>query len=290
MTSDALVLPEAVVEFSRSEGFGEIAGAEVLQGGVISLTRRLTTDRQRTLILKQCPDLPLDLYACEAESLRALKAAGLRTPEVFLVGNDFLLLEDIGSVPAAEPDWEQAGRAVARLHQHTNDLFGFHHDNYLGTLPQINTWTADGHEFFGRYRLLRYLSVALSEQTLTAEDRQNIERLVLRLPELIPAQPASLLHGDLWYANLIFSADNAPAFIDPAVYYGWAEAELGMSRQYGVISQRFFDAYVEVRPLETGWWERLELFYLRELLSMIAHFGNRYDSLEKLRVIVAKFS
>lgn len=289
MSSAELAVPEGVVNFCLSEGFGEIVGAEILQGGVISSVRRLLTDPQRSLVLKQSASVPPGLYTLEAESLQVLKTAGLRTPEVFLVGDDFLLLEDAGSAPAAEPDWEAAGRAIAQLHLNTNDLFGYHHDNYLGLLPQMNTWAADGHEFFGRNRLLRYLSVPLCEQTLTAEDRQNVERLVARLPEMIPVQPASLLHGDLWHANLIFSADNAPVFIDPAVHFGWAEAELSMSRQYGVISQRFFDAYVEVRPLETGWWERLELFYVREFLSMIAHFGNRYNSLEPFREIVAKF-
>lgn len=289
MTSDVLVLPRAVTGFSRSEGFGEVIGAEVLQGGVISSVRRLLTDQQRSLVLKQSANPPSDLYALEAESLQVLRDAGLCTPVVYRVGDDFLLLEAFDGTPSAEPDWEAAGRAIAQLHQHTSDQFGYDHDNYLGLLPQWNGWLPDGHEFFGRNRLLRYLSVPLCEQTLTAQDRQNVERLVARLPELIPVQPASLLHGDLWHANLIFSAENVPVFIDPAVYFGWAEAELSMTRQYAVISPRFFDAYVEVRPLETGWWERLELLYLREYLSMIAHFGDRYNALGNLRAIVAKF-
>ena len=288
--NDSALLPQAVIEYCRGAGFGEISGMDTLKGGVISLTRRLMTTSGQSLILKQRPDAPADLYAREAEGLRVLGAAGLRTPEGHAVGADFLLLEDAGSINAAEPDWEAAGRALAQVHNHVSDQFGWQQDNYLGLLPQINNWTADGHEFFGRYRLLRYLAVPLCEQTLTAEDRRDLERLVARLPDMIPVQPASLLHGDLWHANLVCPAGGAPVFIDPAVYYGWAEAELSMARQYEGISRRFFDAYVEARPLETGWWERLELFYLRELLSMIAHFGNHYNSLDQLRRIVAKFS
>ncbi len=39
----------------------------------------------------------------------------------------------------------------------------------------------------------------------------------------------SLLHGDLWSGNAITDSAGAPAIIDPAVYYGWAEAELAMT-------------------------------------------------------------
>ncbi len=288
--STAPTLPQAVIAFCQREGFGEIVGFDVLQGGVVSTTRRLTTDQQHRLILKQNAAAPADLYPREAEGLQVLAAAGLPTPRVWAVESDFLLLEDVGGVATAAPDWEAAGRAVARLHEQTNERFGFAHDNYLGLMPQINTWSADGHAFFGQQRLLRYLYVPLSEEALTAEDRQAVERLVERLPQLIPVQPASLLHGDLWHANVIFTAQGAPVFIDPAVYYGWAEAELSMMRQYGVAPQAFYDAYTDVRPLESGWWERLELLYLRELLSIIAHFGNRHNTVAQLRAIVAKFA
>ncbi|MEP7292043.1 MAG: fructosamine kinase family protein, partial [Chloroflexota bacterium] len=257
MTPETDLLPQEVTAFCRDAGFGELIASENLQGGVISLVRRLTTTSQHRLIIKQSVEAPDDLYALEAESLQVLKAAGLRTPEVFALAGDFLLLEAVGSAVAAEPDWAAAGRAIAQLHLNTNARFGYEHDNYLGLLPQINTWTLDGHEFFGRYRMLRYLSVPLCEATLTAQDRQAIERLVARLPQLIPVQPAALLHGDLWHANVLFAANGDPVFIDPAVYFGWAEAELSMLRQYAVAPQAFYDAYVEVRPLEVGWWDRL---------------------------------
>jgi fructosamine-3-kinase len=50
-----------------------------------------------------------------------------------------------------------------------------------------------------------------------------------------------------------------------------------------------FDAYVEVHPLLPGWWDRLEVYFLREELSMTWHFGNRYGSHDRLRALIAKY-
>lgn len=36
-----------------------------------------------------------------------------------------------------------------------------------------------------------------------------------------------------------------------------------------------FAAYLEVSPLQPGWRERAPLVYLRELLSLLAHFPDR---------------
>ncbi|MBI1258085.1 MAG: phosphotransferase [Chloroflexi bacterium] len=292
MTETAIQpIPPAVIQFCNAAGFGTIDSVEILKGGAVNLTRRLTTHAQTTLILKESADPAPDLYPCEAMSLRTLRAAGLHTPEVLAVGADFLLLDDVGGEALDDSGWERLGRAIASLHLHTNERFGFEQDNYLGLLRQYNPWTDDGHEFFAKYRILRYLSVPVCEQTLTAEDRYRLERLAQRLPELIPVQPASLLHGDLWHANTLLSRTGEPVVLDPAVYYGWAEAELSMVRQCGGVPQVFFDAYNEVNPLTEGWWERLEILYVREILSVIAHFGDYGNvTLAKLRAVLDKFA
>ena len=287
--------PIYVSEFCRDQRLGDVTTTQDLKGGAISLTRRLTTASGATLILKQRPQVtqvqpPDDLYAREAESLQTLKAAGMHTPEVFSFGTDYLLIEDLGDAGREGLPWETLGRAVAHLHQHHNDRFGFAHNNYLGLLPQLNPWMDDGYEFFARNRILRFLDVPMSEQTLTREDRAGLERLASRLRQLIPFQPPALLHGDLWRENVVLALDGTPALLDPAVYYGWPEAELSMARQYEGIPRSFFDAYVEVNPLAEGWWDRLEILFVREILSMIAHFGDRYDALAKLRVILDKYA
>ena len=73
---------------------------------------------------------------------------------------------------------------------------------------------------------------------------------------MIPVQPASLLHGDLWSGNLATNSDGKPALIDPAVYYGWAEADLAMTDLFGRYPDEFYDSYTEITPLEKGYRSR----------------------------------
>ena len=62
-------------------------------------------------------------------------------------------------------------------------------------LPFI--WAADGHGFFAQHRLLRYLGEPLVEQAVASADRRALERFCARMPEIIPAMPPVLTHGDL---------------------------------------------------------------------------------------------
>lgn len=283
-------LPAAVTDCLLTNGFGSVIDVQVVTGGHINQTYRVTTTSKASLILKQNAAAPERLFACEAAGLQLLSQAGMRTPKVWAVGAEFLLLEDLGSHGHLEPDWEQFGRAVAYQHQHTHDQFGLAYDNFLGPLPQINTQTTNGWEFFGQQRVLRYLPEPLCEQSLTPEDRSRVEQLVKRLPDLIPQQPACLLHGDLWHTNMLIDRQGRPSLIDPAVNYGWAETELSMTRQYGRVPRRFFDAYIEVHPLTEGWWERLELLYIRQIMAVLAFFGNQFNTVQELRDLCAKFA
>jgi fructosamine-3-kinase len=282
-------IPDAVVVFLETQALGGVSTQVRLTGGFANQTSRIQTTFGHTFILKQTTAVADQLFVCEAAGLNMLREAGMRTPDVVAVGPDFLLLEDLG-IQTREPNWEDFGRAVARQHLHKHDRFGFDYDNYLGPLPQINTWTSSGHEFFGQYRVLRYLSEPRCEAVMTPQDRQNLEQLVQRLPDLVPEQQPSLLHGDLWHTNMLVDGQGKPVLIDPAVYYGWPEAELSMTRQYGKVPAEFYNAYNEVNPLNEGWWERLELLTIRQCMAVLAFFGNEYNTLEELRAVIAKFS
>lgn len=271
------MIPQAVAQWLRVEGSGDVTHVHPVGGGCINNGARLKTSTGQMFFLKTNQHAPEDMFAREAEGLQALQTEdGPRVPEAFLFGPAFLLLEDLAPSTAKGDYWETFGRQLAALHNHTQAQFGFAHDNYIGSTLQPNGWMVDGYAFFAERRLLYQASLAQKNGYLRGQEIQAVERLAGRLMELIPAQPASLLHGDLWSGNAITDSGGAPAIIDPAAHYGWAEAELAMTRLFGTFDRRFYQAYEEERRLEPGWRERSDLYNLYHLLNHLNLFGEGY--------------
>jgi fructosamine-3-kinase len=270
---------------------GDPISADPLEGGYASKTFRARTSRGASVVVKTQVDLPSDLYQLEADGLDVLRlSGGFAVPEVLRVTPTYIVLSDLGRSEPSPTYWEDAGRALAVQHQQTADKFGYHQDNYLGVLPQRNPWTTDGHAFFAEHRLLRYLEEPTCHKQLPEADRRRLERVAGRLTELVPQQPPSLLHGDLWHGNLLPSPTGHPALIDPAVYYGWPEAELATLLIYNRLSETFFDAYEELHPLAPGWRARLPLLHLRELLCVTAHSAAVPEVVAEIHAILDRFA
>ena len=271
------MIPQGVAEWLRQQGGGAVVSSRPAAGGCINNGVHIETETGAAFFLKTNSHAPADMFAREAEGLAALAATHtLRVPEVHLVEPGFLLLEDLQPAARAADYWQVLGRGLAQLHTHTSPQFGFAHDNYIGSTPQPNGWIADGFAFFAERRLGYQARLAHSRDLLTAAEAAAVERLAARLPQLVPPQPASLLHGDLWAGNAIADGYGAPALIDPAAYYGWAEAELGMTALFGGFPAEFYMAYEAERPLEPGWRGRLDLYNLYHLLNHLNLFGRSY--------------
>jgi fructosamine-3-kinase len=271
------VIPARVVEWLNEQDFGNITRSHPVGGGCINNGIRLETRSGETFFLKTNRHNPPDMFAREAEGLAALDVEGApRAPLPYLHGSHFLLLEDLKPAARRGDFWESFGRQMAALHNHSAEAYGFAHDNYCGATPQPNPWTDDGYEFFGQQRLLYQARMAHRRSLLGADELARVGKLVDRLVELVPAQPASLLHGDLWTGNAMSDERGAPAIIDPAVHYGWAEAELAMTTLFGSFPAAFYRAYEEVRPLEHGYRSRFDLYNLYHLLNHLNLFGGGY--------------
>lgn len=271
-----------------------------LHGGAANSTWLVDLADGGRVVVKGGPSAPDGLFRAEAEGLKVLREHGLPTVQVIAVGELSLVLPALNAEPPQDDRrfWESAGRAVAHLHGHDTAVatvaaasarFGWEHDGWLGRLVQRNAWDADGHRFFAENRILRYLPEPATRRALGPSDLAALERLCGRLTELIPESPAVLNHGDLWRNNIIADRAGDPVFIDPAVCWMWAESDLSMAYCAGGIPDRFFDAYHELRPPVDGWRERMELLNLRELLSVLAHFGPVGDAAERVRDIVKRF-
>ena len=269
-------LPKAVEQWCIERG--GLAIHQPLPGGDINIVVRLRCGNGDTAVLKLNPKGPPGLFKAEAASIRALTIPnGPLLPKIVLTGEDFLLLEDLGDGQSDKEFWPELGRRVAWLHNHTGERFGLASQNFIGSTPQTNTWMTDGYAFYAKHRLGFQASRAFNQGRLSANDRKRVMALAQRLPDIIPLQPASLIHGDLWTGNVHAGRDNKPALIDPATHYGWAEADLAMTSMFGQFPEPFYSAYLEIRPLASLWRERFPIYQLYHLLNHLNLFGSSYS-------------
>lgn len=283
------MIPDAVRHWLESQAHGKVIAQKLVGGGCINNGARLETETGSSFFLKTNTNAPQEMFAREAEGLTELgKTNGPRVPKPLLWDAEFILLEDLRPAKRVISYWETLGQQLAQLHQNTYPKFGFAHDNYLGTTLQSNPWTEDGYEFFAERRLGFQTRLAHDSDLLTGSEVSAITTLANRLPQLVPPQPASLIHGDLWGGNAISDEYGQPAIIDPAVYYGWAEAELGMTSLFGGFPDMFYSAYVQTLKLETGWEDRLPIYNLYQVLNHLNLFGSSYHS--QVMQIVSRFA
>ncbi len=284
-----MVLTEAVRDALAALGLRDARVAAPLDGGSFSVALIEAADGSR-VVVKEAGAAPPDLFAREADGLTLLRSVpdAPRAPEPLAVGETFLVLEYLEPSPRAPRAWADFATGLAALHARTGPAFGAVANNYLGPSPQSNRTTEDGHRFFAVERLAPQLARARSQGWLNEDDVRAGERLMQRLPDLIPTQPASLIHGDLWSGNVIAGPGGALCLIDPAAHFGWAEADLAMTTLFGGFSDAFYEAYASTHPLEPGWRDRIPLYNLYHLLNHLNLFGASYRS--EVRSILRRFS
>ena len=91
-----------------------------------------------------------------------------------------------------------------------------------------------------------------------------------------PAEPSSLLHGDLWAGNRLVDAAGRSWLIDPSAHRGHREADLAMMRLFGGFGEEAFAAYDEAFPLAEDWRERVLPCQAVPLLVHAVLFGGGY--------------
>lgn len=273
------MIPDEVQVWLETHGYGRVTGWQHVGGGCINNGITITTATGQSFFMKTNLSVPADMFEREAQGLRVLRVPnGPRVPAVHFYGPQFLVLENLCPARPVPDFWPEFGLRLAALHDHKSPRFGFGHDNYIGSTLQPNSWSEDGWVFYAEHRLIFQSRLALERGLLDARTVKQVERLAFRLPELIPEQPASLIHGDLWSGNAISDSQGRPALIDPAVYYGWAEAELGMTALFGGFPDSFYQAYQEARPLPAGLQQRFPIYNLYHLLNHLNLFGGSYYS------------
>ena len=244
----------------------------------------------RNFFCKTHADVPEDLFFIEYKSLEYLKGrSSYYIPELVGLGKSngfiFLCMEFLTVSP--EPAfWAEAGAALADLHKNSNKQFGFDYSNYMGSVRQSNTWTEKFPVFYINNRLIPMVKICYDEGLLGKIALNKFDRFYRELDSIIPEENASLIHGDFWMGNLLFT-DRGVALIDPSVSYSHREVDLAMSKLFGGFNDDFYRSYNEKFPLEKDWESRVNWYNLYPLLIHLHLFGESYKS--KIEKIIADF-
>jgi fructosamine-3-kinase len=273
-----------VAERFLAEGIEEHLGERLrstrpMGGGCIGEVYRVELDDGTTLVAKVDREKASHLER-EAYMLRYLSEnSDLPVPEVYHGSNALLLMEFVeGSSRFSEGAERHAAELLSTLHGVTADAYGHELDTLIGSLDQPNPWTGSWIEFFREQRLLYLARVAHEAGRFPAEDLERVERLAARLEEYLeePERP-SLIHGDVWSANVLAKEDRITAFLDPAIYHADPEIELSFISLFDSFGDPFFEHYGELRPIRPGFFEeRRDLYNLCPLLVHVYFFGGGY--------------
>jgi fructosamine-3-kinase len=204
----------------------------------------------------------------EAEGLAQLGAVpgGPPVPAVVLAEPGLLVTTGVDRVARTSGHEETLGRELAVLHRAPWASWGGG-SSWIGACLVDPTPAPDAATFYGARLRALSLRCGLEDEVLGVTSR---------LGALLPPGGPALVHGDLWWGNVLFAADGRSWLIDPSVHGGHPEEDLAMLALFGPVPERLLGAYNEVTPLASGWQERIALFALYPLLVHAVLFGAGY--------------
>ena len=254
-----------------------ITSYQPVSGGDINEAYQITADGKRYFIKVQ-PNHPADYFRHEINGLKTLGQA-VNTPTPLhnggIYGDAYLVLNWLDESTGSQAD---LGRAVARLHQQTNDQFGFVDNHQTKALVKDNSWNDSWADFYVNQRLLPEVKVAANRGRWNRWREDHFQQMVKQFQQYYQGRDvkASLLHGDLWVGNFMFAGDHEPYLIDPDAVYGDREFDLAMTTVFGGFDEDFYHAYNAAYPFTPGINDRLPWYRFYYLCMHLVLFGESY--------------
>lgn len=230
---------------------------------------------------------PYDNQSCYAEEqgLKLINAHisehdinELNVPKVLRRTKDCIELEMIEGSTPSYAQWRTLGEGLAKLHSASHKHYGLSYNNYIGLNPQANTEADSWGEFFISHRLIPQIDL-MSDVWFQSWAYEQVENNKSKIVDLLNehCEHASLVHGDLWSGNVMFSKDKV-WLIDPAVYYGDSEVDIAMTELFGGFSPDFYSSYQKVKPLSKAYKKKKCVYNLYHYLNHLNLFGSSYKA------------
>ncbi|MDQ4044089.1 MAG: fructosamine kinase family protein [Chloroflexota bacterium] len=254
-----------------------VVRSRTLTGGKMGDVVRIDLQHTGPVVAKSTsPEARLTLEAVMLRELRASRM--IPVPDVLHAEDDLLVLEFIEGVHLRPEAERHCGELIARLHDVRGKAFGFGTDTLNGRIVLPSPWTESWVAFYREHRLQFSLALVDRYSPLPPDMRADLDRVVSRIDRLLrePEQP-SLVHGDLWAANVLSTGDRVTAFLDPSACYSDPEIELAYVDAWGSFGREFWDGYAAHRSIEDGFHQvRKHVYAFYPLLMHVYYFGDRF--------------
>uniref|UniRef100_A0A803J6Y3 protein-ribulosamine 3-kinase n=2 Tax=Xenopus tropicalis TaxID=8364 RepID=A0A803J6Y3_XENTR len=295
---EALLRKELDTELLKATGH--------IGGGCINQGQSYDTDRGRVFVKINHKPEAKQMFLGEMGSLEAILQTGtVRAPKPIKVidnpaGGAMLVMDHL-DIRSLNRHSAKLGEQLADLHLHNRklrdkltkesgfvgkgpgqseiqyvDKFGFDTVTCCGYIPQVNDWQDDWATFFARQRLKPQLDLIAENYgdravlSLWAELQIKLHK-AFKDTVITP----SLLHGDLWEAN-VAEDDLGPFLFDPGSFYGHSEFDLSIGEMFGAQGRAFFSGYHRKIPKAPGFETRSLLYQLFHSLNNWNHFGPEF--------------
>lgn len=248
-----------------------------VSGGDINEAYRLETD-DKSYFIKVQPQHPAAYFDHEKRGLEELSQV-VNTPHPIAAGeidgDAYLVLNWLDSGRGRQAD---LGRAVAKMHQHHARQFGFYTSHHTKALFKDNTFNDSWADFYVKQRLMPERDAAVTAGRWNDFRDQHFQKMVAAFQDCYAQRQVepSLLHGDLWAGNYMFTSDGTPTLIDPDALYGDREYDLAMTTIFAGFEPDFYRAYNDVYPLDPGYQDRLPWYQFYYLCMHLILFGEMY--------------
>ncbi|MGM0544126.1 MAG: fructosamine kinase family protein [Pseudomonadota bacterium] len=265
-------MESALAALLESSGLTPKGGLQPLSGGDIAAVYQLDTDQGKVVVKHD----EADRLRGEAEALRALRGACTRlaVPQILGLADGWLVMEALDT--SGKRDDAALGEGLKELHSSVGQQHGWHWDNACGSTPQPNAPMNDGRAFQRERRLMPLSEACYQHGLIDNALHERINRQAHALETWLPDRPASLVHGDLWSGNVLYTP-SGPAIIDPAIYRHYPDVDIAMLTLFGSLDDSFFEAYWN-GDAPTDWPRREALFQLYPLLNHVLLFGRSFRS------------